>query len=305
MAGKVTVFGSFNMDIAARCAHLPAAGETVIGSSYTLGPGGKGSNQAVAAHHAGADICLITKIGDDVFGRIALDFFISEGMDTGMVIVDKEWDTNTALIMVDEHTGQNQILVTPGACMHFTDADMKRAEPVIAASDIMLLQMEVNLDMNWRAVEIAHRSGARVVLNTAPAAPVPDGVLEKVDILTPNEVEAGALTGIEVKTPGDARRAAQTLQGKSAGEVIITMGAQGAYVRSGSREIMLSRHEVTAVDATGAGDAFNGALVTALAEGMDIFEAARFANVAAAISVTKRGAARSMPVRSEIDATLV
>lgn len=302
MTGKVTVYGSYNTDLAARCAHLPKAGETVIGSSYTIGPGGKGSNQAVAAHRAGADMVLVTKVGDDMFGKMALEFFASEGMRTDMVIVDKAWDTNTALIMVDEHTGQNQIVVTPGACMHFTEADLAHVESVIAGSDILLLQMEVNLDMNWKAVDIAHQNGVRVVLNTAPAAPVPDDVLAKVDILTPNEVEAGMLTGVDIKTPEDARRAADILQSKGVGEIIITMGAQGAYVRSGSHDMMLPRHEVDAVDATGAGDTFTGALVTALAEGLDLFEAARFANVAAALSVTKKGAAAATPTRKEIDA---
>jgi ribokinase len=302
MTGKVTVLGSYVMDLAGRCAHLPRPAETVIGGGFAIGPGGKGSNQAVAAHRAGADVCMVSRLGDDTFGKMALDFYRGEGMRTDWLIVDPEQETGAALIMVDAQTGQNQILVMPGACMHFTQGDIERAERVIAAGDILLLQMEINLDMNWLAVDAAHKNGVRVVLNPAPAADVPDDVLAKVDVLTPNEVEAGALVGFDVVTPGDARRAADALQHKGVGEVIITMGAQGAYVRSGSHDMMLPRHEVAAVDATGAGDAFNGALVTALAEGLDLFEAARFANVAAALSVTKPGTARSMPSRREIDA---
>jgi ribokinase len=302
MAGKIVVFGSFVVDLASRADHLPRPAETVIGSSFALGPGGKGSNQGVAAHRAGADVSMITKVGDDVFGKVALDFYKSEGMKTDLIFVDKEKETGTALIMVDENTAQNQILVVSGACGNINDEDIERATPTIKNAQIILMQLEVNLDANWKVLDIAHKNGVKVVLNTAPAQKVEDEILAKVNVLTPNEVEASILSGVEVVTMDDARRAAEVFQKKGVEEVVITMGAQGAYVRSGSRELIVPRLNVEAIDTTGAGDAFNGGLVTALAEGKDLFAAAEFANVVGALSVTKKGTAPAMPFRKDIDA---
>ena len=302
MTGRITVFGSFALDLASRADHLPGPAETVVGSAFAMGPGGKGSNQGVAAHRAGADVSMVTKVGDDVFGKIALDFYRSEGMNTDLVFIDKEKETGTALIMVDETTGQNQILMVPGACGNINDEDIERAAPFIRSSCILLTQLEINLDANWKAIDIAHSAGVKVVLNTAPARKVDDDILAKVDVLTPNEVEASVLAGVEIRTMDDARRAADVLQRKGVGEIVITMGAQGAYARSGGCERIIPRLSVNVVDTTGAGDAFNGALVTALAEGCDLFAAAEFANVAGALSVTKKGTAQAMPLRSEIDA---
>lgn len=302
MAGKISVFGSFVVDLASRANHLPKPAETVIGSSFALGPGGKGSNQGVAAHRSGADITMITKVGDDVFGKVALDFYKKEGMNTDLIFVDKEKETGTALIMVDEVTGQNQILVVSGACGNITDEDLEIARPTIESSQILLTQLEVNLDATWKVIDMAHKAGVKVVLNTAPAQEVPDDVLKQVDLLTPNEVEASILSGVEVVTPDDARKAADVFQTKGVDEIVITLGEQGAYVRSGSKDIVIPRRTVNAIDTTGAGDAFNGGLVTALAEGKDLFEAAEFANVVGALSVTKVGTAPAMPFRKEIDA---
>lgn len=304
MSKKVTVFGSFALDLASRADHLPKAAETVIGNSFAMGPGGKGSNQGVAAHRAGADVCMITKVGDDVFGKVALDFYKAEGMNTDYIFIDKNKETGTALIMVDEDTGQNQILMVSGACGNITDEDMEKAKPIITSSKIMLLQLEVNLDANWKALDIANKSGVQVVLNTAPARAISDEILAKVDILTPNEIEASILSGVEVVTPDDAKRAADVFQSKGVDEVVITLGKQGAYVRSGNRDIVIPRRVVEAIDTTGAGDAFNGGFVTALAEGLDTIAAAEFANVVGALSVTKAGAAPSMPYRKDIDAFL-
>lgn len=302
MAGKISVFGSFVVDLASRANHLPKPAETVIGTSFALGPGGKGSNQGVAAHRSGADITMITKVGDDVFGKVALDFYKKEGMNTDLIFVDKEKETGTALIMVDEVTGQNQILVVSGACGNITDEDLEIARPTIEGSQILLTQLEVNLDATWKVIDMAHKAGVKVVLNTAPAQEVPDDVLRQVDLLTPNEVEASILSGVEVVTPDDARKAADVFQSKGVDEIVITLGEQGAYVRSGSKDIVIPRRTVNAIDTTGAGDAFNGGLVTALSEGKDLFAAAEFANVVGALSVTKVGTAPAMPFRKEIDA---
>ena len=301
MTGKIVVFGSLNFDITGRADVTPKPAETLMGTSYVLGPGGKGSNQAVAAHRAGADVTMITKIGNDLFGEFAQDFYKKEGLSSDYLIVDETKQTGIAIIMVSEQTGQNQILVISSACLGFTDEDLNNAKPALESCDILLMQHEVNLDANWKAVDIAKKAGVKVVLNPAPAQPVPDDVLSKIDIITPNEVEAGVLTGVEVKTPGDAAEAAKVFQSKGVKSVVITLGEQGAYVRSGDKEVVLARLDVDAVDTTGAGDAFNGGLVTALAEGKDIFESARFANVVGALSVTKKGASLAMPTREEIE----
>lgn len=301
MAGKIVVFGSLNFDITGRADVTPKPAETLMGTSYTLGPGGKGSNQAVAAHRAGADVTMVTKIGKDLFGGFAQDFYKSEGLRSDYLIVDETKQTGVAIIMVSEITGQNQVLVISSACLGFTDEDLLRAKPALESSDILLMQHEVNLDANWKAVDIAKQSGAKVVLNPAPAKPLSEDVLNKIDIITPNEVEAGVLTGVDVKTPEDAAKAAEVFQAKGIESVVITLGAQGAYVRSGDKDAVIERLSVDAVDTTGAGDAFNGGLVTALAEGKDIFDAARFANVVGALSVTKKGASLAMPTREEIE----
>ena len=191
--------------------------------------------------------------------------------------------------MVDEITGQNQILMVPGACGHITDRNIEKAKPVIARSAIILLQLEVSPDANWKVMDIARQNGVKIVLNPAPAREIPDDMLAKADILTPNEVEASVLSGVKVVTLDDAKLAADALQKKGARDIVITLGGKGVYVRSRGKEIRISARDVEAVDTTGAGDAFNGALVTALAEGKDLFEAAAFGNAAGALAVTKKG----------------
>lgn len=298
---RVTVMGSFVVDLMARAPHLPRAGETVKGDGFLIGPGGKGSNQGVAAHKAGALVDMITRIGDDHFGRIALDSFEREGMDTTYVMRDGALATGAALIMVDENTGDNKILVTLGACSAITEADIERARPAIESNPVFLTQLETNLDAVERALGIAAESGARIILNPAPACEVPQGLLGLVDILTPNEVEASVLSGVTVETPGDAERAARILMERGTGSVVVTMGSRGVYAADGTEARFIPAVEVEAVDATGAGDAFSGALAAAVAEGKGFFEAVRFANTAAALSVTRIGTAPAMPSRDEID----
>ncbi len=300
MAKKIMVFGSFVVDLTSRTQKFPIPGETVIGSSFVLGPGGKGSNQAVAAHRAGADVTLVTKVGKDVFGSVAKKFYASEGMNTGFIFEDDEKETGTALIMVDEKENQNMILVVSGACGNITDDDIKKAEDKIRSADFLLLQLEINLDALEKVVHIAHESNTMVILNTAPAQALPDALFEKVDIVTPNESEASALTGVNVVNYEDARKAANVFLQKGVKGVVITMGSRGAYVTDGKREEIIDRIQVDVVDTTGAGDAFNGGFVMALAEGKDIFEAARYGNVTGALAVTKKGTAPAMPYRKDV-----
>lgn len=304
MGKPIVVFGSFVVDLTGRCQGLPVPGQTLMGSSFRMGAGGKGSNQAVAAHRAGADVTLVTKIGRDVFGKVATDFYQGEGMRIDHVLVDEERETGVALIMVDSQSAQNEILVVPGACANITPEDVERCRPLIESASILLLQLEINSDALYRVIEIAHAAGVMIVLNPAPAAEIPEEVLRKIDVVTPNETEAQVLTGVEVRTKQDAERAAKVFLDKGVGNVVITMGALGAFATDGVRSELLPRIPVDAIDTTGAGDAFNGGFVTALSEGRDLFQALRFGNVTGALSVTRLGTAPAMPSREEIDAMM-
>ena len=301
MGKRVLVYGSFVVDLTSRSNSLPVPGQTVLGNSFKLGPGGKGSNQAVAAHRAGADVTFVTKLGDDVFARTALDFYEKEGIDTSHILIGKDMETGAALILVDEENGQNQIVVVIGACGKITPEDIEQARPLIKGADYLLLQLEINFDALFQIIHIAHQAGVQIILNPAPAAVIPEEIFSMIHIITPNETEAQALTGVVVNNETDARRAAEILLQKGVQNVVITMGALGAYATDGIRSERLPRIPVEAVDTTGAGDAFNGGLVMALAEGMDLFTALRYGNVTGALSVTELGTAPAMPRRKQID----
>jgi len=301
---RITVMGSFNVDLMMRAHHLPARGETVKGTTFKIGPGGKGSNQAVAAQRAGAEVTMITKIGKDHFAPIALDSFRNEGMDTSFVFQDNDCATGAALIMVDENTGENIIVIAPGANERITREDMELARTRIEGSQVLLTQLETNIEAVEWAVDIAHRRGIPAMLNPAPACAIPDHLLKKISILTPNETEASILVGFEVVTVGDASKAARLLVKKGIQNVIVTLGDKGALVVTDNEERLIDGLKVDVVDSTGAGDAFSGGLATALAEGKNIFEAAEFANATAALCVTKIGTAPAMPSRREIEEAL-
>lgn len=301
MGSKITVFGSFVVDLMGRTPHLPEPGETVKGSIFKMGAGGKGFNQAVAAHKAGADVTMITKLGRDTFGNVALDTMYDLNMNTNHLFYNEEEATGIALILVDENTSQNEIVIVPGSCNTITAEDIKSVEDVIKESEYILLQFEVNADANERVIHFAYDHGVKVVLNTAPVQPIDDKLLAKVDIVTPNEVEAEALTGICVDGLEAAKKAAKVFFDKGVKEVVITLGSRGVFISSGGREEIIPSFKVNAVDTTGAGDAFNGGLLTALAEGKDIWEAAKFASALAALSVQRLGTTPAMPTREEIN----
>jgi ribokinase len=300
--GKVTVLGSYVVDLTARAPHLPVSGETVRGTTFASGPGGKGSNQAVAAHRCGAVVTTITKLGTDAFGDAALAFYRSEGMDVSHVYRSETDPTGAALIMVDEATGANKIVVVPGAANCITGDEIDRARSAIEGADVFLTQLETNLDAVERAVAIAAGAGVRVILNPAPAHPVADAILRNVEIVTPNETEASALTGISVDSEESARKAGLALLKRGPRVAIITLGEKGSLIVTAGESHRVAPLKVKAVDSTGAGDAFNGALAMALSEGMALERAAWFASVAAGLSVTKLGTAPAMPLRAEIDA---
>ena len=297
----ITVFGSFVVDLMSRAPHLPVPGETVKGSMFRIGPGGKGFNQGVAAKKAGADVTMVTKIRRDTFGNIALNTMKELNMDASHVFLSEKSETGAALIMVDENTSQNAIMVTLGACSEITEEDVDSIEETVKNSGYLLTQLETNVDAVERVVDMAHRYGVTVVLNTAPVQPISDELLKKVDIITPNEVEAEILTGIKVDNEGNAQKAAEYFFGKGIKTVVITLGKRGVFVSTAQKHGILPVPKVDVLDTTGAGDAFNGALVASLAEGKDIWEACVFANAAASISVTRLGTTPAMPVRSEID----
>ena len=304
MKQKVTVFGSFVVDLMARTPHLPAPGETVKGSFFKQGAGGKGFNQGIAAHKTGGDVAMITKLGRDSMANIATDAMDDVGMPKDFLFYNDEVATGIALIMVDENTSQNEIVIVSGACATITDADIKKVEERIKESAYLLLQLEVNQDANEKVARLAKENGVRVIVNTAPYQPVTDDFLKGCYLVTPNEVEAEELTGVHVDSLESADRAARVFLDKGVENVLITLGSRGVYVYSNGKSEIVPAYKVNAIDTTGAGDAFNGGLLTALAEGKTLGEAARFANAVAALSVQRIGTTPAMPTREEVDAFL-
>lgn len=296
--------GIFVADAAFRAARLPRMGETLLGQGFALGPGGKGSNQSVASAMAGGKVHFITRLGDDDFAAMARGIWAKAGV-VPEVTVDRDSFTGAAMIFLEDATGNNAIIVTPGAASRITPADVEARKDLIQAAGIFLTQLEQPVPAAHRGLEIARAAGVTTILNPAPAAPLPDAMLALCDYLTPNESEAEALTGLPVTSPEQAKTAAEALRAKGVGAVVITLGGQGALYHDGTTTIhapIVSAGKV--VDTTGAGDAFNGGFAVALAEGMPIEQALRFASVTAGISVTRPGTAGSMPTRAEIMARL-
>ena len=298
------VFGSFVADLMSRASHLPVPGETVKGSVFRLGAGGKGFNQAVAAIKAGGNVLFSTKLGEDSFAQLALDTLNTLGTDTQYVFTTGEHETGSALIMVDENTSQNQILVVAGACEHITAEDIDKLVPAIKDSAFLLTQLETSIEAEETVIRIAHENGVKVILNPAPVQAVNDEIYQMLYMITPNEVEASILSGVEITDDLSAERAAAFFMDKGVENVIVTLGSKGAYVKTADFSSIIPCYKVSVVDTTGAGDAFNGGLVTALSEGMGIIDAVKFANAVAALSVTKIGTSNTMPSRMEIDAFL-
>lgn len=299
--GKVTVFGSFVVDLMGRTPHLPVPGETVKGSMFKMGPGGKGFNQGVAAHKAGADVTMVTKLGKDSFANVALDAMKELNMKQDHVFVTEEVETGCALILVDENTSQNEIVVLLGACNTITDEEVDSLTDVLKDSEYLLTQLETNVSAVDRIIDIAHKNNVKVILNTAPVQPIEDEILKKIYLITPNEVEAEILTGIPVDSKENADKAADWFFEKGVENVLITLGGRGVYIATKEKREIIPAYHVEAIDTTGAGDAFNGGLVAALAEGKDLWEAAGFANALAAVAVQRLGTTPAMPTREEIE----
>jgi ribokinase len=301
---KIIGPGSVIVDVTGFAPHLPVAGETVKGSTLRFGPGGKGSNQMTAAHRAGSEVCIISRRGDDVLGQILKKHYESEGMTEKHVVVDPAAETASALIEIDESDAQNRIIVILAANEQVVRESVLAAEEDFMDADAVLTQFETTAEAVFAAKELAHKYEKPFILNPAPYVPVPAEIFEGVDYVTPNETEAEQFTGIKVDTVEDCRLAAKKFFEMGVKNVIITLGVRGAFFTDGRREILVPSIKVKAVETTGAGDAFNGGLATAIAEGLPMETALQFATCTAAISVTRYGSSPSMPYRHEIAALM-
>lgn len=300
----IVILGIFVADTAYRAERQPKMGETILGNSFVLGPGGKGSNQAVAAAMAGGRTHFITRLGKDAFADIARATWAKAGV-LPEVTEDAESYTGAAYIFIENATGNNAIIVAPGAAGRVSVSDVEARRDLIESAAVFVTQLEQPIPAARRALEIARAAGVRTILNPAPAAPLDDAMLALCDFVTPNETEAEALTGLPVTTIAGAERAADALLAKGVGAAVITLGDKGALYRDRTRSVhvpVISSGPV--VETTGAGDAFNGGFAVALSEGMDVVDAVRFGCATAGISVTRPGTAPSMPSRAEIDARL-
>ncbi len=304
MRDEIVILGIFVADTAYRAERMPVLGESILGQGFKLGPGGKGSNQAISAARAGGKVRFISRLGADTFADMARATWADAGV-TPDVTVDENSHTGAAFIFLEDASGDNAIIVAAGAAGRMTPAEIDARADSIAAARVFLTQLETPIDVARHALKLARAGGATTILNPAPAAALDRDMMALCDFVTPNETEAEALTGIAVTDLDSARHAAAVLLEQGARAAIITLGAQGVLYHDRGRSVHVpARRLGPVVETTGAGDAFNGAFATALAEGADPVDAARFGCVAASISVTRAGAGEAMAQRAEIEAAL-
>src|ERR1700726_652687 len=299
---KVCVLGAFVGDLTCRTHGMTKWGEPILGIAFKLGPGGKGSNQAVAAARLNSEVRLITKLGRDAFGEMAKSFYRQEGMSLACIYEDPEESSGTATIVVDDQPRENAIVVVQGACGRLTVSEVEAAAEEIATSDIFLTQLELPIPPTIRGIEIAHEAGVPVILNPAPACPLPIEVLRKVSYLTPNESEGLALIGGKsLDEFEDIEKLADRLMALGVPNVVLTLGEKGAFVKSQSIRLHIPAfHCGKVVETTGAGDAFAGGFAVALAEKKSLEAATVYGCAVAGLSVTRLGTAPSMPKRDEV-----
>ncbi|WP_424929889.1 ribokinase [Amaricoccus tamworthensis] len=301
---RISILGIYVADTAYLAPRLPKIGETISGSGFALGPGGKGSNQAVAAARAGANVDFISKIGDDPFGKMALEIYKETGV-TPQLEIMSDMPSGAAFIFVNDTTGDNAIIVYPGAAGTITVDDVEARREIIENSAVFVTQLEQPADAAQAALKIARDAGVTTVFNPAPANPFDEACYALSDYFVPNESEASAIVGFEVQTGADAKRAGEALLERGVGTALITMGGQGVYIHGPDiSELVPAVSAGTVIDTTGAGDAFVGGFATALAEGKPVSDAVRFGCTTAGISVTRRGTAPAMPARDEIETLL-
>jgi ribokinase len=301
-SSHVTVMGIFAADLCFRTQRLPLWGETVIGGDFQLGPGGKGSNQAVAAARLGGTVHFISKVGADPFAEIARSIYREAGVHLDFLFTSSAHATGAAAIIVDQSSGENAIVVAPGAATALTVDDINQARACIASSGCFMTQLELSVPLVEHGLRMAHSLGVPTILNPAPACDLSDDLLGLCHYVTPNESEASALTGLPVGTMSEIEAAAEALLRRGPRHVVITLGARGAFVCSAKiKEHVGAFQAGPVVDTTGAGDAFNGGFAVGLSEGMSLIEATRFGCAVAGLSVTRPGTAPSMPSRAEAD----
>lgn len=303
MKRSIVVVGSSNTDMILKLERIPRPGETLLGGVFHMVQGGKGANQAVAASKCGGEVSFVAKVGNDSFGTSAMSGLKESGIDTGNILRDGKESSGIALIFVDTK-GENAIGVAPGSNANLSVKDIQSVDERIARAKILLLQLEIPLETIQAAVNIAYQHNVDIILNPAPSQRLPKELLQKITILTPNVTEAEHLTGIAIKTENDLHRCAQNLLESGVRNVIITLGIKGAFIATKTIREIIPSFKVEAIDSTAAGDVFNGALAVELSNGQDLKDAVRFANAAAAISVTRLGAQTSIPSRDEVEKML-
>ena len=299
--GKVLVLGVFVADTAYRASRMPKMGETILGNSFVLGPGGKGSNQAVAAGNLGADVTIITRLADDDFGKMAKQTWQNANV-KGSIKYSTNSYTGAAFIFIDDKTGDNAIIIAPGAASEISLSDIHDNSEIISSTDVFLTQLEQPIEVAQEGLKVAKENNKITILNPAPAARLPKEIFGLCDFITPNETETEALTGLPVRNEKEAENAAKVLNDLGVKTPIITMGEQGAFLYEHGLIPAFNAGKV--VETTGAGDAFNGGFAVALSEGKSALEAVKFGCATASISVTRAGTAPSMPARDEVEEIL-
>jgi ribokinase len=298
--GHITVLGVFVADTTYRADRSPRMGETILGNSFALGPGGKGSNQAVAIARLGGDVTMLTRLGDDAFADMAERTWSEAGVKSA-ARRDSSNYTGAAYIFVEEASGDNAIIICPGAASDIAPKDIEANAELIRKSSVFMTQLEQPILAAWRGLELAKQAGVQTILNPAPASPLDKSILQLCDFITPNETEAAELTGHQVASIEDARMAAAQLVEQGVGTAIITLGEQGALLHNSARSVHVPAISAgPVVETTGAGDAFNGGLAVGLARGMDPIGAVQLGCATAGLSVTRAGAAPSMPSADEV-----
>lgn len=296
---SIIVVGSANTDMVIKADKFPLPGETILGGKFFMFPGGKGANQAVAASRLRGKVIFIAKVGNDIFGKQALHQFSKEGINTDFIVTDHNQPSGVALITIDSK-GENTIVVAQGANGTLSSEDVQKAEKEFERANIVLMQLEIPIDTVIHAATLATQYGKKVILNPAPARHLPDDLLNKLFIITPNESETETLLGIKITDMNSIQAAARKLHEKGVTNVVITLGAEGAYIYNAQGGRHITTTKVETVDTTAAGDVFNGALAVAISENKTVDQAVEFANRAAAISVTRMGAQASAPYRNEL-----
>ena len=301
---RIAILGIFVADLAFRAKRLPVVGETLMGEGFAMGPGGKGSNQSVAAARAGGEVSFITRIGRDTFGDIALKTWGAAGIDTSQVAFSDTAPTGAAFIFVSSETGDNAIIVETGASSTITPEYVSASEATIRQAKVFITQLETSVAAGRRGLELARKHNVITIFNPAPAAKIDPTIYALCDYVTPNETEVEAITGIAVHSLDDARRAGDAVLKLGTKTALITLGANGVLLHNKDQSVHVPTYKVKVVETTGAGDAFNGAFAVAIGEGRSPVDAARFGCATAALSVTKAGTAPSMPMRTEIEAMM-